>query len=370
MLPSLHAGGAENYSLRLIRFAGQNDFEWHVLSPNLERGDLHEAFEGAGAQVRYQRIGYASPLKIARFYRYLKDEDFDVVCTLNGVFGGLTLAAARLAGVQSRIGWHRRSTPAFKPTWLREQYSRLAVWLLEKSATRILSNGRAALDHFHGIHWEQDDRYGVIPNGVDAGPFLALRETKQEARKGLGTPLEGHVVGHVGRYDPAKNHETIFRVAAALIRREPTATFVFCGKGTDSSTFRERLEHFGIAGHCITLGLQPDLARVYRSFDVFYFPSVTEGQPNALIEALLAKLPVVASDIPGIREVVPPALHGELLPPMAVNPAVEAILTKFRDAPSEPQKAFEWASQRFDLARNMTLALQTLQPVPPGATHG
>jgi glycosyltransferase involved in cell wall biosynthesis len=366
VLPSLHAGGAENYVLRLVRFAGPHAFEWHVLSPNLGRGDLHDAFLAEGTQVRYQSIGYFNPVKMLRFYHYLKAGRFDVVCTLNGVFGGLTLAMANAAGVKSRVGWHRRSTPAFRPTWGRRAYAKIALWLLEKNSTRILSNGRAALDHFHGVDWVNDERFGVIPNGVDAGAFLAHRETPQEALKALGIPREGYVIGHVGRYDPAKNHETIFRVAAELIQREPTATFVFCGKGTDSAAFRQRLEHFGIASHCVALGLQPNLPRVYRSFDVFYFPSVTEGQPNALIEALLAKLPFVASDIPGVREVVPPALHAELLPPMAVNPAVEAILTQRRAPQNETQAAFDWAAERFDLARNMALALKTLEPAAAG----
>ncbi len=369
VLPSLHAGGAENYVLRLIWFAGGGAFDWHVLSPNLDRGDLHEAFVASGATVRYQSIGYFNLVKMIRFYHYVKEGRFDVMCTLNGVFGGLTLAIAKAAGVRLRIGWHRRSTPAFRPTWVRRAYAQLALWLLERSSTQILSNGRAALDHFHGLNWVNDDRFAVIPNGADASAFAGHRETKEEARQALGLPVDGYLVGHVGRLDPAKNHETIFRVAAMLVQREPKARFVFCGKGTDSAAFRQQLEHFGIVDHCTALGLQPNLPRVYRSLDVFYFPSVTEGQPNALIEAILAKLPFVASDIPGIREVAPPFLHAELLPPRAVNPAVEAILSKLRNAQSGTEEAFEWASERFDLARNMTLALQALGPAAAGADH-
>ena len=367
VLPSLHAGGSENYVLRLVRFAGHEAFEWHVLSPNLERGDLHEAFVSEGVQVRYQSIGYLNPAKALRLYRYLKAGEFDVVCTLTGVFGGLTLAIAKAAGVKSRVGWHRRSTPAFSPTWGRRAYARLALWLLESSSTRILSNGRAALDHFHGVNWVSDDRFAVIPNGVDTRALLVHGDTKEEERKALGLQVDAFVVGHVGRFDPAKNHETIFRVAADLVQREPGARFVFCGKGTDSAAFKQQLERFGIADQCVALGLQPNLPRVYRSFDVFYFPSVTEGQPNALIEAILAKLPLVASDIPGNRDVVPPFLHAELVPPMAVKQAVEAILTKFREAQGGTQEALEWASERFDLEKNMTLALQALAPAPAGA---
>ena len=361
ILPSLHAGGAEHYVLRLIRVARSGAFEWHVLSPSLERGDLHEAFEAEGAKVRYQSIGYFNPLKMLGFYRYVREGRFDVVCTLNGVFGGLTLAIGNAAGAKSRIGWHRRSTPAFKPTWGRRAYSKMALWLLEKNSTRVLSNGRAALDHFHGVDWVNDDRFGVIPNGVDAGPFLAHRETSQEARKVLGIPGEGYVVGHVARYDPAKNHETIFRVARELIRQEPTATFVFCGKGTDSSAFRERLEHYGIADHCIALGLQPNLPRVYRSFDVFYFPSVTEGQPNALIEAMLAGIPVVASDITPIRDMVPPELEGALIPPCDVGLAVARIAGLIEGQRQDVELTRRWAMCRFDPATNFGMFLEELK---------
>lgn len=106
-----------------------------------------------------------------------------------------------------------------------------------------------------------------------------------------------------------------------------------------------------------------NLQRVYRTFDVFYFPSVTEGQPNARIEAILAKVPFVASDIPGIQEMVPSSDHAARVPTMAVEPAAEAILAQLRLRGDETQVAFAWTLNRFGLARNMKLSLQTLWPV-------
>lgn len=369
ILPSLHAGGAENYMLRLIRFSGNGVFEWHVLSPNLERGDLHDAFQEIGVSVRYQKIGYVNPYRLLHLYRYLKSGKFDAICSLNGVFGGLSLAVAKVAGIGVRVGWHRRSTPAFKPSKLRGVYAKFAVHMLEMSSTRILSNSRAALDYFHGPSWETNDKFGIVPNGIDAGLFLSACETRTQARDALGIPIESYVVGHVGRYDPAKNHETIFRVAAELIRQMPNVTFVFCGRGTDLPPFKQQLDRFGISGCCVTLGLQDDLPRVYRSFDVFYFPSVTEGQPNALIEAVLSRVPLVTVDIPGIKQALPPWYYPKLLPALDVEQAVEALLIQLHPSQSEILTLSEWARDVYDLKKNMSLSLKEFLNTNPGFSN-
>lgn len=360
ILPSLHAGGAENYLLRLIRFAGTNEFEWHVLSPNLSKGDLHEVFEEAGAYICYKSIGYINPLKFLSFYKYLRSNKFDSICSLNGVFGGFSLAIAKAAGVKVRVGWHRRSTPAFNPTFFRNIYSKLALMLLENSSTRILSNSCSALDYFHGVSWVGDKKFSNVPNGLDPYNFVSCKETKEEACAVLGIPKNSFVVGHVGRYDPAKNHYTIFQVAEILIKRIPNVKFVFCGRDTNSEKFKQQLDHFNISSHCIILGLQDNLALVYRSFDVFYFPSVTEGQPNALIEAMLAKVPIVTSDIPAIREALPSMMYPKLLPPMDSIQAAEILNAHQYPSAIESSFLFEWAKDRYDLKKNMSLSLKFL----------
>ena len=369
MLPSLHAGGAENYALRLIKFAGTASYDWHVISPQAGIGDLHHAFSTEGVTVQCMSVGYVNPLKTILFYRYLKKNKFDAICTFTGVFGGLVMTVAASAGVSKRIAWHRRSTPAYKPTVPRRIYAAISLWMMQRYSTRILSNSKAALDFFHGLNWPNDDQFRVVPNGVDKSQFTECREAKEQARTMLGLSVAERIVGHVGRYDPAKNHETIFRVAAKVTKYAPSVRFVFCGKDTDSARFRKRLDHYGIADYCICLGLQQDMPRVYRCFDVFYFPSVTEGQPNALIEAQLAKLPFVASDIPGIRDSVPPKLRSQLLPPKSVQDAAEAIMVRLRGAENETGETFEWASLQFDLEKNMTMALREFAIAPSGVSH-
>jgi len=75
----------------------------------------------------------------------------------------------------------------------------------------------------------------------------------------------------------------------------------------------------------LALGYRDDVHRILRTFDVFYFPSYTEGQPNSLIEAMMAGLPFVASDIVPIRDTVPEHLHGQLVGPDDVGSAFHLI---------------------------------------------
>ena len=113
IIPTLHAGGSENYALRFIRYCKDFPMVWYVWSANAEHGDLHSSFKETGCHTHYGSIGYYHPKRFYRFYRFLQRESFDIVCTFNGNFGGVALTIARLAGINSRIAWHRRSTNAF-----------------------------------------------------------------------------------------------------------------------------------------------------------------------------------------------------------------------------------------------------------------
>ena len=360
IIPSWHTGGAETYALRLVKFAGPGSFEWHVMSKGVDAPELRDDFCAAGAHVHDLGLGYANAVQMRKFLKFLDEGRFDTVCTLNGIFGGLSLWLAKKAGVRCRVAWHRRSTPAYRPSAGRALYASASRRLLERSATMILSNSRAALDRFHGPAWMDSGLYRVIPNGVDVRDFEPTPDSRSAARSSLGFRAGEFVIGHVGRVDPAKNHQTIFRVARNIVGIAPNARFLFCGRGTDTPSFRQELDDHGIGEHCVALGVRRDIPSILHGLDAFYFPSVTEGQPNALIEAMLAKVPFVASDIPAIREAVPPASFKDLVSPMDEEAAASALLGIGRGATRHTDDVFAWAKDRFDPSRNFSEALGVL----------
>ena len=200
----------------------------------------------------------------------------------------------------------------------------------------------------------------MIPNGVDAKAF-GKAASKKLARDKLGLDQDAFVVGHVGRFDPAKNHGTILNVFRRVASRIENARFVFCGLGTDSSGFRSLVKESGLDNRTLCLGTHDDVPSVLASFDLFYFPSVTEGQPNALIEAMIAGLPVITSDIPPIREAVPEEMHARLIDPMDAEAAEQVILALHDDMElREAYKCREWAIDRYDAEKNFKLFADVL----------
>jgi len=360
-VPSFNAGGSENYALRLIRHAGTDAHDWHVTSGNLKKAVLEEAFRDAGATVHHASPGFGQPRQLRAFHQFLRKHRFDAVMTLTGVFGGLTLSVARLAGVPCRIGWHRRATPAYAPTAGRRIYAQTSLRLLDWGATRILSNSRAALDHHHGPGWEQSAKFGVIPNGVDAKRFRPQPERRAKQRAALGIPSEARVIGHVGRLDPAKDHDTLLAVAAQLHMQYSSLRLLLVGSDTESASFTKRLERAGVVGITHALGTRTDIDQLHQAMDVFLFPSITEGQPNALIEAMLSGLPIVASDIPGICEALPPGAGSLLFPARDVSAAAARVAAALAD-PDAARVPRDWAAARYDLARNLDTALREIAP--------
>src|SRR5699024_9011143 len=121
----------------------------------------------AGCRVIYQSISYLNIGKFYQLYKWLKKENLDVVCTLNGNFGGIPLTVARLAGTHNRIAWHRRSTDAFGNNPFKKLYNKFVNQLLRWNATSILSNSNFALQNFYGRYRKNDPRFQVIYNSVN-----------------------------------------------------------------------------------------------------------------------------------------------------------------------------------------------------------
>jgi glycosyltransferase involved in cell wall biosynthesis len=355
ILPSLDAGGAENYALRYIKHKGNNEMEWHVKAPNKEKSDLYEAFKNEGVKIKYQTIGYFNLNKLLEFKKYLEFENFDVVCTFTGNFGGLPITVAKWVGVKKRIAWHRRSTDAFsKKNYFKRLYNYFVYNLVKFNATDILSNSKFALDNFYGNSWRNNSKYDIIPNGLDSS-FFDNKLLKNDARKILSLPNDVFIVGHVGRYDPAKNHDTIFRVIKNLKAKKVIIKFLFCGKETDSAEFKFQLDKYNINDYVIIMGLSKQLPIVYKSLDLFFFPSVTEGQPNALIEAMLSGLPVLSSTILPIKECTPVEIHPNLLDSKDVNGFENAILKAMEKPNISNIFNREFAVKKFDSNKNFEL---------------
>lgn len=326
VIPSLSPGGIETYLLRFLKAKGK-EVEPVVLVRHQAKGKLFEEYDALGISYYFMPLGYFNPFRWFWYYRFFRKNQFNTVCDFNANFAGIPLWLAKLAGIKGRIAFYRQGKDHFRPGLIRNAYNKWVNHLVYQNATKILANSNAGLDYFFPGKRNNDSRFKVIYNGLDISQFQVMAD-KNAIKKSLGIPENSFVIGHVGRYDKSKNHETILKVAGQLIRENPTVFLVLCGPGNEQ--LGERVRLLGIENNVRLLDYSSDIPSLLQGFDVFYFPSITEGQPNALIEAMVAGIPVVASNIEPIREIL--SDYPKLVDPLDFLSAIR-LIQKIRENP-------------------------------------
>jgi len=312
LIPSVSSGGIEMYLLRFLNYL-KDTSNITVLVRSNSKGELYEEYKATGVTLKFLPLGYLSPSKTLQHYRFYKEQKFDVICDFNANFAGIPMLLAKRLDVSKRIAFYRQGSNHFAPSIVKNRVNTYMNRLVYKNATHILSNSKAALDFFFPYRANGDTRFNVIYNGVNIEDYN-ISESKESIRNDLGIPQQAFVIGHVGRLDKAKNHETILKVFKELQEHELNSFLVLCGRDTDK--LLPRIKELGISKKTIILGYRKDIPRVLKSLDCFFFPSLTEGQPNALIEAMVSGVPIVASNIPAIQECVPKSYAARLQDPL------------------------------------------------------
>lgn len=351
LVGSLESGGTENYLLRFLEYLSENPQinleNFTVVSKSGKGGTLEKHFKETGVSINLLKLGYfnlKANIILFKIFRQKKG----VVCDLTGNFAGLPMLIAKLAGVKVRVSFYRASTNHFNPSFIKNAYNRLINAWVYKYSTIILSNSKAAFEYFFAHKFQQDRRFKMLKNGVNINKF-GTHYNKNEVRKKFNIPLDVKVVGHVGRLNKAKNFETLIQVASLIIKHHKNIHFVFCGRGTDQTNFKDKLMRLGISENCHTLGQQSNVAEVLNAYDLFYFPSITEGQPNALIEALMSGLPFVASNIDAISECLPPEATSYLVSPTQVKQSANKIMNTLNM--HNPLILKDWAIKEYDATK-------------------
>ncbi|MGH7539604.1 MAG: glycosyltransferase family 4 protein, partial [Gemmatimonadota bacterium] len=164
--------------------------------------------------------------------------------------------------------------------------------------------------------WVPEHAIAVIPNGVDLARFASARAAE------LGLPAGAVVVGYVGRLAREKGIATLGRAWRQVERERPLAHLVVVGSGGEASTLRGAL---GDAGRVRWLGFRDDVPSVMAALDVVVLPSLTEAFGLVAVEAMAAGIPVVATSVEGLAEVVQDGREGILVPPGEPEPLARAI---------------------------------------------
>lgn len=185
------------------------------------------------------------------------------------------------------------------------------------------------------------ERLRLVPNAVEVP---APPAQPAALRAALGFPAGAILVGTVGRLSPEKGHQDLLAAFASLVQRHPTARLIIVGDGPTRARLETQAVHSGLAGRIHFLGRRRDIERLYPCFHVFALPSHTEGCPTALIEALAYGIPIVATAVGAVPEMVQHGVEGYLIPPREPGRLAAALVSMLDAEPAWP--AFAAAGRR------------------------
>ena len=308
IIDSLHLGGAQEVVLNLAT-CGSSRFR-HEVATMHGRGIYWDRLKKAGIKVHSLSPHKFLPAYLASIpWRILADKPDILHCHLipSNI---IAKPLGALLGVPVIINHDHTNDP--------HRIDNKILLALDKStncfAHHIIAVAAACRDFLTTHESIPPEKISLVPNAIDLRRFSPGEVSRDEARARLGLPAGSRIVAGVGRLNPQKNFALFLDIAAQLAPRFPDLHFLLAGDGPEEQMLREKASALGIASRVTFSGYVADTRLVYLAADVLLMPSRYEGLPMTLLEAMAMGLPVVASKLDGIAEVIGDGAEGFLVP--------------------------------------------------------
>ena len=318
VLSSLAIGGGERVALELA--GGQTDARHRVMVVSLAPGPdgpLAEAFDARGVPVhRVAKRSGLDPTLALRLAALFRREGVHVVHTHNRLPLVYGAAAGRLAGA---VVVHTRHGPG------RGTRGQRVLW---RGAGRLLHAYVAVspelLDLARALRACDPAKLSVIENGIDVDRFATTPDVRRASRESLGIPQDAFVIGAVGRLSPEKEFPWLVRAAAPMLGAG--VRLIIVGGGAQEAAIRSEVSAQRVEPYVLLPGARNDVPRYTAAMDVFVLSSSMEGLPLAVLEAMAAGLPVVATAVGGLPNLIEDGKNGFLVPPGNDNAMRDRLL--------------------------------------------
>ena len=326
VIDSLRDDGAQRELTYLVRGLAKRDYEQRVYCLN-DRSDpqVIRRLEDSGAAVTVVgRFRVLTLVGILGLYSAFRRWQPDIVQTTLWVSDAIGRTVARAAGVRIVISWIQARNVDKSP-W---------QFLIDRAtvrwADRVTFNSARVVPFAQAHEGVRDEQVVYVPNGVPE-PAPADERTVAEIRRQWGTAEGAKVIGMVARLYPQKDHACLLRAFAAVQGRMPGTRLVLAGDGPLREGLESMARDLGVGEHVHFLGHRHDVWTLLAAMDLYVHPSLFEGMPNAVMEAMAAGKPVIASDIDGNRELITDGITGWLVRPGDPGALADRILRALGD---------------------------------------
>lgn len=317
LLEELRYGGTQRHVVELVPRLDRAVFAPEVWT--LAAGaDLAGPVVSGGIPVKSLSAGrFVGPITLGRLARELRRSQPDVLVLLTALPNIWGRPIGRLVHVPLIVGNCRDSTP-----W--HQHERW-LWRL---ADHVICNSACVQRYLVDRYHVPGARLTVIPNGIDLARLDATADVAEASFKEHST---ARVLLSVGRLVPPKDHVTLLEAFRLVAERTPDTELWLAGEGPERAKLMALATRPALAGRVRLLGGRADVAALLRRASVFVSSSREEGSPNAVLEAMAARVPIVATAVGGVPELLGADVDARLVAARDAEGLAAAMLTLLDD---------------------------------------
>lgn len=294
LIDSLSWGGAQALLLTFAKTARQFDVQTFILGvyPSKSKSPLPKLLEGAGAKVViFPFTKLYDPRAVPTIAEFLRKEKIDIIQTHlahANIYGSM---AGKIANIPSVVTLHNTKARSHGRLGIREVVQR---YCLRNAATRVIAVGQNVANAFSTV--VDNDRIDIIPNAVTTDTEIA-----QDERNTIRIELVGDsacpILIAVGRLTAQKGYSNMLNAFAMVMKSHPKSTLVIVGGGNLEGEISQQVASLGLENNVRLTGPRPDVPRLLAASDIFLNSSLWEGLSIAMLEAMAAGLPVVATSV-------------------------------------------------------------------------
>lgn len=336
--------GAGKYYLTTIPYFDNNKFN---ITLCVLRGKDHltKLFEDVKINVVHLGRGKIDPRTLFDLRRMIKDLKIDLIHTHGYGSDNFGRIIGKLLGIPSIIHAHddNRNYP-----W----HQQFADFILKPFTVRAIAVSDTVKQSCVLKRKVIKDKLTVLHNGIELNHFiLSKAELVQKEKEKFGIKNNIKVIGAVGRLRKEKGIKYLIESAPKVLSSFPDTIFLIAGDGPEKNELQDLAKNLGIGNKIIFAGFISNIPMILSLMDIFVSPSLTEGSPLGILEAMAMNKPIVASNVGGIKEILVNEKTGLLVPAQDPNAISDKIIYLLKNAPvaSALAKNAHEASKNYDI---------------------
>jgi glycosyltransferase involved in cell wall biosynthesis len=358
IITRLDKGGSADNTLFTVSRLNKERFDVILLSGRTYDPDGEIAAFIAEKKINYilipelvREIGLLKDITaFCKIYNFLRREKFDIVHTHTSKAGIIGRWAAKLAGVKIII--HTPHGHIFYGyfNWFR---TKLFIYLEKLTALftdRIITLTQRGKEEHVKHRIANPSKFVPIYSGIEIRKFINYHIDIIKEKERLNIPLEAPVIGTISRLDPVKGNQYFIASLPDIVKTFPSLKVFIVGDGSERRKLERRVKKLGLSENVIFTGECKDVRWILSIFDICVLSSLNEGMGICLLEAQALGVPIVATKVGGIPDVVRDGVTGILVPPRNPKVMADAIIKLLKDnslRKNMSEESRRWIDNRF-----------------------